>query len=282
MKAGVTERALGLMFTVVWLELCVPGQIAVLSETSRPRVFAGPTQPLSLLVCNTGSAPVQIDLRARLVQVAATITVEFSEQPAKQFPVLPRQTVREAITLNLPNVRAATRFVVQWVAGGSNVVGVTELMVYPTNLLAELKTLTGKTILGVFDPADELKPLLRGLKIESEDLEQLGTDKFAGRLAIFGPFTARPQMRANLRNDIQAMAKRGVAVVWLLPPVEDAGRLKPSFYPVRIGEGMVIVAAAELVAQLRDRPEAQLNLLRLAREAIQPGLLDLPETDTPI
>jgi hypothetical protein len=40
------------------------------------------------------------------------------------------------------------------------------------------------------------------------------------------------------------------------------------------------VAEHNLFAQLAQRPEAQLNLLRLAEEALHPTPLDLPGTDT--
>jgi len=47
---------------------------------------------------------------------------------------------------------------------------------------------------------------------------------------------------------------------------------------VRVGDGAVVVAQGDLVSRLAERPEAQLNLIRLAEMALHPEPLDLPET----
>ena len=156
----------------------------------------------------------------------------------------------------------------------------TEMLVYPTNLLAELSALAGNATLGVFDPNDELKPILRTLAIAFQDLVQDGTEKFHGTLAVFGPFASPDQTRAGLGRDIRALAKRGVAVVWLQPPLVTHAPLKPSFYTVRDRVGTVVVGQGDLVSNLKDRPEAQLNLLRLAETALHPTALDLPDAET--
>jgi hypothetical protein len=49
---------------------------------------------------------------------------------------------------------------------------------------------------------------------------------------------------------------------------------------VRDDAGAVVVGAHGMVTQLTERPEAQLNLLRLAEEALLPTPLTLPETET--
>ncbi len=258
----------------------VPAQLQVVPEHRPQALLGGINQNIAVQLRNIGGQAVESELRLVLLQTSMATAVRSGALPWKKLLVLPGQTVLESATVPFPAVRAETRFLLQWIEGRSNVIGVTELIVYPTNLLTELQSLAGGVALGVFDPADELKPLLRGLKIEFQDLQVSGTDKFAGRLAIFGPFAAKSQMRAERREDIRAVAKRGAAVVWLLPPLKDEARLKPSFYPVREGEGTVLVAAGDLVAQLAVRPEAQLNLVRLAREALHPTLLELPETET--
>jgi hypothetical protein len=161
------------------------------------------------------------------------------------------------------------------------VLGLTEVLVYPTNLLAQLRTLAGGEPLGVFDPGNELKPLLRTQSVEFQDLVEDGTDKFHGKLAVFGPFASKQQMRENLADDIRALAKRGVAVVWLQPHSKPHAPLKPSFYTVRANAAAVVVAQAGMVLRLADNPEAQLNLIRLAELALRPEPLDLPESQNP-
>lgn len=243
------------------------------------QVFAGGSRVIAVRLQNNLVTPVTVELRVRLLQATGATTAPLQEMPWKQMQLLPGQTVLESVVLDFPPVRAETRFLLQWSEGASNIIGRTEVVVYPTNLLARLKTLAGDDPLGVFDPGDQLKPLLRTQGVEFQDLSEAGTDKFFGKLAIIGPFGSKSQMRASLRDEVRALAKRGVAVVWLQPPVEKFAPLKPSFYVVRETGGAVVVAAHDLVAQPAERPQAQLNLLRLAEEALQSVSINLPETE---
>ena len=258
----------------------VQAQLQVVPEHRPQAVFGGMNHNIAVQFRNVGGQSLESDLRMVLLQTSTATAARSGEWPWKQLPVLPGQTVLDKATIPFPVVRAETRFLLQWIAGSSNVIGQTEVLVYPTNLLTQLKVLAGDEPLGVFDPADALKPLLRTQAVEYVDLLENGTDKFRGKLAVFGPFETKTQMRASLRDDIRALAKRGVAVVWLLPPPEKRASLKPSFYVVREAGGAVVVAEHSLVTQLAERPESQLNLLRLAGEALRPTPMNLPETET--
>lgn len=174
---------------------------------------------------------------ARVCQTTSANAAPLPERPWKPLTVLPGQTVLETAALDFPAVRVETSFLVQWLDGANAVLGKTEVRVFPTNLLARLQTLAGDSPLGVFDPADQLKPLLRPLAAEFQDLAEDGTDKFTGKLAVFGPFAPKSQMRASLTSDIRALAKRGAAVVWLQPPPAPRDSLRPSFHTVRVGGG---------------------------------------------
>lgn len=252
-----------------------------LSPDSNPQaVFGGGMRTIEVRWYNAGRKTTNANIGVRLIQASSATAVVSEPRTWKNVTILPGQTIVETAALDFPALRAETRFLTQWIEGASNVLGRTEVLVYPTNLLARLKTLAGEAPVGVFDPGDQLKPLLRSLAVEFQDLFEDGTDKFHGKLAIFGPFESKSQMRASLRDDVRALAKRGVAVVWLLPPPEKHAPLKPSFCVVREAEGAVVVAAHDMVAHLAERPEAQLNLLRLAEEALRPTPLTLPETET--
>jgi len=266
-----------LLWTAPLLTVCAEIQIV---PSSVQHVFGGAARQIRVQLQNTGDAVVMSDIQTVLSQASSATVVRVSDTQWKRLQVLPHQTIVETAALDLPAVKVETRFLVQWVEGASNVVGKTEVLVYPTNLLTQLKPLAGDKAVGLFDPGDRLKPLLHSLTIEFHDLVEEGTDKFHGKLAIFGPFESKSQMRASLKNDIQTLARRGVAVVWLLPPPEKRAPLQPSFYGVPLGDGMVIVAQAQLVSGLAERPEAQLNLLRLAEESLHPTSLTLPETET--
>ena len=257
----------------------VRAQLQLLSESRPQSVFSGDKRTLELRWHNAGSTATNAEVGVRLLQASSATAITLGQWPWKKLALLPGQTVSENIILDFPVVRARTLFIVQLLHGTNHVFGTTEVFVYPTNLLSQLKTLAGEEPLGVFDPANKLKPLLRALAIEFTDTQEEGTDKYQGKLVIFGPFESKSQMRASLKEDIRALAKRGVAVVWLQPPPEKRVPLKPSFYAVREGEGTVVVAAHDLVRGLAEQPEAQMNLLRLAEEALHPTALTLPETE---
>lgn len=155
--------------------------------------------------------------------------------------------------------------------------GVTQVLGYLPDLLKELKPLAGDDPLGVLDPQNQLKPLLKAAAVEFQDLEDSGLENCHGKLAIIGPFQSRGQMRESLPNSLKALARKGVAVVWLQPPPEKRQELMPTFYTVLEGKGAVVVVQAGLVADLAEKPQSQLNLILLARLALHPEPLQLPQ-----
>lgn len=242
------------------------------------QVFAGGDRALSLRIRNSGGDTIEAEIRAVISQTSAATAIRIGEVPWKKLQVLPGQTIVESATVTFPTVRAETRFLIQWVEGTSNVLGRTEVLVYPTNLLHELKSLAGEAenALGLFDPENQLKPLLKGLGLEFSDLEEARLDGFAGRLAIIGPFASRARMREGLQEQIEKLARKGAAITWLQPPPDRHAKPQPSFYCVPTGEGAVVVAQVDLAANLATNPQAQLNLLHCARLALHPEPPRLP------
>ena len=281
MNAILPLRFCRLLVLGAWLFLRPCGasaQLEVVGRDEVPSLFGGGPGTIHVVVSNRGDIASSVAARTRLVQTSSATAIPFSETPWKKLSLLPHQSVVESATVAFPAVKAETRFLLQWLDDANKVFGTTEVRVFPTNLLAQLKVLSGGESLGVFDPANQLQPLLRLHGIEFQDLVEDGTDKFRGRLAIFGPFASKNQIRESLAADLRALAKRGVAVLWLQPPSGLRAGLRPSFYTVRLGDGAVVVAQGDLVSRLAERPEAQLNLIRLAEMALHPEPLDLPET----
>jgi hypothetical protein len=258
----------------------VQAELTVVPDAEPQRLFAGERCKVAVVLHNSGQAAFAGAITAQVFQVTSATAARLHGSPGKALHVLPGQTVVESVSLWLPEVMAETGFLIRWLENTQRVCGTTSVRVFPTNLLASLRPLAGEAPPGVFDPTDQLKPLLRPLDVPFQDLAEDGTDKFTGRLAIFGPFESKQQMRASLANDIRALAKRGVAVVWLQAPPGPHDPLRPSFYTVRVSGGTVVVAQARLVARLAENPEAQLNLLRLAELALRPAPFDLPDPET--
>lgn len=256
--------------------LLADAQVQVLGNREPLCVFAGEACNVSVTFANPGNEPFQADVQTRMFQASSATAAPLGGGPWKKLQVLPRQTVVDAAPLSFPAVNAATKFLVQWVAGTNDLLGITEVWVYPTNLLWELKPMTDERGPGLFDPRNQLKPLLKNLKVHFTDLEGGGLDDFAGKLAIIGPFDSAAQLWPELPGQIKALAKRDVAVVWLLPPAEKTDAPAPSFYTIMAGTNAVVVAQASLVPRLPDNPRAQLNLLCLCKQALKPEPLQWP------
>jgi hypothetical protein len=251
-------------------------QLQLAPDRELPRVFAGMTSKVNLVWRNPGTATEKVEIRARLLQTAPPVAAPLAEKPWKTLEILPGQTVLESAPIDLPEVNAETRFLIQWVDPANRVLGRTEILGYPANLLGELKSLMGDAEPGVLDPNNELKPLLKQNHLEFVDLGEAVLDDFEGRLAIVGPFSSRAQMREGLAQAIQTIARKGTAVIWLQPPPGPRDELKPSFYTIPEGKGRVLVAQSELVEHPAENPKSQLNLIYFCKLALSPTIPTLP------
>ena len=259
-----------------------PGSIAnaqpkLISDAAPQCVFSGKSRNIVVVWHNPTDAIVGAEINARILQTSSATAVRLSEAPWKNLQVLPQQTVLESARLDFPPVRAKTTFLVQWVQNSNNILGKTEVLVYPTNLLVELKSLMGENILGVLDPNNVLKPLLMQSGADFVDLGETPLDDFRGKLAIIGPFQSKIQMREGLPQAVQQIARKGVAAVWIQPRPAPTDKIEPSFYFVPQGKGAILVVQADLVANLAENPRAQLNLIFLSKLALHPELFPLPD-----
>jgi hypothetical protein len=273
----VTSSA-ALLAACFWLA-AAQAQVTLVPPADIPRLFGGAAASLNPVWRNQGDRNVDIEVRALILQTTSATAVRFAEVPWKRLQVLPGQTIIESATLDFPAVNAETPFLIQWLGEGTNLLGRTEVLVYPTNLLAELKPLSGETpgVLGVFDPLNQLKPILRSLRITFADLEVTALETFRGNLAILGPFATAPLLRQGMAAQVGKLAAKGVAIVWLQPPPGPRDNLQPSFRTVPFGHVDVVIAQAHTVTILPASPQAQLNLIhfcRLARHPVPPRLPD--------
>ena len=271
----LTGTTMTLTMTFLW-PLAVFAQIGLVPDAEPQRVFAGEAKQVAVVWHNGGNQIYEGEIRTRMLQSSSATVVAVGEAPWKRLQVLPGQTVLESARLNFPAVKSATRFVVQWLED-TNVIGKTEVVVYPTNLLAELKPLAGGQPLGIFDPQNQLKPLLKNLKLDFTDLENIALKNFSGRLAIIGPFHSQAQMRDGLTNQIKLLLKKGASIVWLRPPPDKRDKLSPSFYAVTESTNAVVVVQPELVDNLADNSQSQLNLIYLCKLALHPEPAHLPD-----
>jgi hypothetical protein len=268
-----------LLMACCWSDIA-SAQLQFLPDQEPQRVFAGDARQIRVVWHNTGDTASTFEVRARLYQMTSATAAPLAEKFWKRIEVLPGQTVLEAAEMDFPPVNAETQFLIQWLEGTNRVCGKTEVQVYPTNLLAELKTLMGENVLGALDPNNELKPLLKRNRVDFVDLEETSLDDFHGKLAVIGPFQSKLQMREGLAQSVERIAARGTAVVWIQPPPEPRNKLKPSFYLVPVGKGSVVVVQANQVFNLAGNPRSQLNLIYLSKLALTPEPFLLPDLKT--
>ena len=268
-----------------WLWLLLAGygpgmadaRLQLLPGTEPQRVFAGEARKVAVTWHNAGDISASADVHTLLYQASSVTATPLSPKVWKTIEILPRQTVLESAPMDFPAVNVETRFLIQWQEDTHHVLGNTEVLVYPTNLLGELNSLFGKDILGVLDPDNELKPLLRQNSVSFIDLAETGLEDFRGRLAIIGPFSTKAQRREGLTPTIRKIAGKGVAVVWIQPLSEPKDQIQPSFYIVPEGKAPVVVVQADLVANPAGNPQAQLNLVYFCRLALNPAPFSLPD-----
>lgn len=273
-------RKLISIFSLAACAVAVDAQIELLPDETPQLVFAGHPQKIRAVFRNPKDKSAQLDLRTRLYQLSSATKMPVGEaQHWKKLEVLAGQTVIELVPVSTPAVKTATRFQVQWLDEKDKPVAQTTVSAYPDDLLKQLKTLAGEKPIGLMDPNNQIKPLLKRLAVDFEDLEvEPGWPGYQGKLAIAGPFALEKQMGRDLGDKIAKASKEGVAVVWIQPP---SGKLvlSPSSYLVQRGEGTVVVAQASTVSALGESPLSQLNLIHFAELALKPELLRLPDEE---
>jgi hypothetical protein len=259
-----------------WANLA-EAQLQLLTNAPFAAVFGSGARAIELRWRNLGSERTNAQIHARIFQTSSATAAQAGEVAGKTLCLLPHQTILETAQLNFPAVKAETKFLVQWLEDSNHLIGTTSVWVYPTNLLAELKPLLGEGILGVLDPDHELAPALKQNGVTFLDLGETPLAEFSGRLAILGPFSAKAQMPADLTRQIKVLAKRNVAVVWLLPPADRQDPLLPSFYTVPTGTHAVVIAQADMVSKLAENPQSQLHLIHFCKLALKPVSPALPD-----
>jgi hypothetical protein len=280
MKIWITAFYVALGLCVGNASSIANAQPRLIPDAAPQCVFSGQSRNIAFVWRNPGDAIVGAEIRARIFQTSSATAVWLSENPWKQLLVPAGETVLDSAALDFPDVKAKTKFLVQWLAD-TNVLGVTPVLVYPTNLLAELKPLAGDEGLGVFDPQNQLKLLLKNLNVKFENLENSDLENFSGKLAIIGPFQSKAQMRDGLPNQIKALAKKDVAIVWLQPQQTRDDKLRPSFYSVLEHTNAVVIVQPELVSNLPDNPQSQINLIYFCKLALNPQPPVLPDLSPP-
>jgi hypothetical protein len=253
-------------------------QLEVVAPQEVQAVFSGPARPVEVIFRNAGTSTTNISVRARIYQASTSTTAPFGQpEPWKSLRTFPGQTVLESGAFDFPEVREKTRFLIQWVDEGTRIIGSTEVLVFPTNLLAELHSLVKRKPVGIVDSENNLKPSLKALGLDVEDLADNEVERFTGKLAIvWSPIHSEAQS-GELKRKVTVLAKAGKNVVWIIPPHEHGQDAEPRMLPLQAGSNTVVIVQSNLVSNFQSNPQSQLNLLRAVGLATSPELLQFFE-----
>lgn len=260
--------------------LFLPGtlcaQLEIIPAKETPLLFAGKEQSIEIVFKNPTDKPILSEVHTQLFQASsASLMPTAPSKLWKQLQVLPRQTVIEKISVDVPAVRGITEFRVRFSENGIRI-GNLKVRAVPGDLLKQLSDLTGKIPVGIFDPDNQLKPLLQKNKVEFQDLENgAGFDGFTGKLAIIGPFRSQNSVPANLQKRIAAQREKPLAILWIQPPESKSDPLLPLYF-VRNGQNNIAVVNATVIAGLAATPKSQLGLVHAAELALNPALIHFP------
>ena len=249
-------------------------QLQLVPDAQPPMVFGGGARTIELRWRNVGGEMTNAEIRARIFQASSATAVSLGEMPWKNLPVLPGQTVLESARLDFPTVNAPTKFVVQWTGGTNQVFGRTEVLVFPTNLLGELKPLLDGEPLGLLDLGNELKPALKSSGVELVDFEESALEGSHCKLAVIFPQVKPGGSSSPEARDVSPM--RGAAI-WVLPPPKPGEEPVPSFHFRRSAKGTVVFVSPELLAHFSESPQAQFNFISLCKQALRPDSASNPK-----
>lgn len=256
----------------LWLAALAAGAVEVVPPAAPQRVFAGGVRAVEVRLRNDAAEPARVEVRVHLFQLTSVTAAPVGGVRAwKTLTVQPGQTVVESASVELPVVRAATRFAARWLDAGGRLLGVTEIWAHPDNLLDALKPLAGGQPIGVAEgkPGLQLVLVARGIPV-AEMKHAEDWNRFRGRLAFVANQPESTQGELRLEPALLARAKEGLAVVWFQTPPAISPPALPVVERVRVGRGTVLLAPASLLDGLAATPAAQLALVRLAELALAP------------
>ncbi|EEF57913.1 hypothetical protein [Pedosphaera parvula] len=255
-------------------------QLEVVHSREVQSVFSGPARSIEVIFRNPGTSGTNVSVRTRMYQVSSSTAAPFGKSdPWKTLQVLSSQTVLESGTFNFPEVKSMTRFLIQWIDDAAGVIGKTEVFVFPTNLLTELHPLAKGLPVGVYDPENHLKPLLKAYALDVEDLADTKAEKFSGNLAIVWSPIHLSSKSSELKRKVAILAKADKAVVWIVPDQEPGAMTEPRMLPVQAVNGTVVIVQSSLVSDFQLNPQSQLNLLRAVGLATMPEQLHFSENN---
>ena len=247
------NRPLLLLFAVAG---SLTGAELEMLPTSPVAAFGGGTRTLQVAFRNHTARPAEAEIGREVYQASSATAAPVNKAPSwKKLQLLAGQTVLEEIEVELPAVRAATRFLVRFTQRDA-VLGVQEVWVYPSNLLAQLNTASGGEPVILSGVSESLKQGFATAGVTLFDLHSGAFDLQTNRWTWFGPPGNGP-------------FSGGASIQFIRLPAPESF-IAPMYEVIFTNRAVKVLAQEAALANLAADPWAQLRLLRMSRLATSP------------
>ena len=194
--------------------LILPARLArpaTLEATHPTQVVFPGLQPIEVRIRNLINQTQQVHLEATLFQLSSSTAMPAGVRTNRQVRLQSNQTIVEQLVLLFPEVRTPTLFQIRWTTATNEQVGKSLVQVIPADSLKSLNKLVGDQSLGVVDPDDRFKPLLKGKGVEFAEVGESEWAEFAGKVILV---VEGPGLSPEFQQSILAGHSR-VSLLWL-------------------------------------------------------------------
>ena len=246
-----------------------PATLAFPTDGSTPVVFGGEPETIEVRVQRpsaAGTERTEFAICFRLFLESSGVLAPIGPARAwKRLSLLPGQTLIEHASVEFPAVKRVSYGLVRWETEEGNGLGSTRVRVLPTDLIAELRTLTDGDSVGVVEASTAMAALLERAGLSAEDLTDL-PQRPEARVILVLPGEVAETRPEVLARRVGAWVELGRIVVWF--KVDAFGEMGV-WAEKRPGQGSFVTADAAMVRRL-DTAEAQWRLVNLMRWATRP------------
>ena len=248
--------------------LPLAAQLTVSPEPEMPVVFSGEPAAIAVLLGNGGREAVKGVVSTRIFQLSSATKIPLGErQPWKELEVLAGQTVREKLELTFPALAEPAFYRIEFATAAGDPLGAVPVRACPRNALQTLARWSGTQPVGLRDTGGTLDDLLKKNGVPTSDLSgEAAAAEFRGPFAILRSADGTAAEKERLRGISDALARRGVAVLWLQPAPGGIERETRT-----VGKsGPVCELALRDFDRLENSAAAQMRLLESARFLLFP------------
>jgi hypothetical protein len=246
----------------------VIGEAALVPSKIIASFFPGQNR-LLLTWTNKSAVEITTEVDGTIFAASSKLAVPLPIHLKEKLRLLPNQAALMPVTIDLPEVRGKTLFVIRWQDSAKKPIGNTELHVYPRDILKQL----GSSI-GVISEDESFKNAFTKANLKFEEIQRDQLHDFRGQLLIVNGFPAATD--AEFKAEIELAAWRRIVVVWITPDMQQDSALQPNFFLTPFGSGAVVFVQNQFVESFAENAASQLRLVQICRAATSPGRPGLP------